>query len=85
MTVATSPGGTTVMGVVVGAAGSPETPREILASATGNLTALPFTGSSDLVLLLAIGLLIILAGLLVLGAARRHDQVGTNLPLSGDA
>lgn len=85
MTVATSSGGTTVVGVVIGAAGSPETPREILDSATGTVTALPFTGSSELVVLLAIGLLIVLAGLLVLGAARRHDRVGTNLPLSGDA
>jgi len=85
MTVATSTGGTTVVGVVIGAAGSPETPREILNSATGTVTALPFTGSSDLVLLMAIGLLVILAGLLVLGAARRHERTGAVSLLSGDA
>ena len=80
MTVATSTGGTTVVGVVIGAAGSPETPREILDSATGTVTALPFTGYSELVVLFALGLLCVLAGLMVSSVLRRHDRMATPLP-----
>ena len=72
MTVATSAGGTTIVGVTIGAAGSHESTRQVASQAVGTITSLPFTGASGIMVLLAVGLLTVFMGLLILGLTRRH-------------
>lgn len=79
MTMSTGVGGTTIVGVTVGA-GAAEGGGVTNASqgATELLMSLPFTGANDVVLLLVIGLLTLLAGAMTVGLARRHS--GTSPP-----
>jgi LPXTG-motif cell wall-anchored protein len=71
MSVSAGTGGTTLVGVVTGggaianADGSP----------AGVLTALPFTGASHVMVILALGLFLIVAGLLAIGLVRRRSDI----------
>jgi LPXTG-motif cell wall-anchored protein len=70
MSVSAGTGGTTLVGVVVGgAATQSDAPTSVVGS-------LPFTGASDVMVLVAIALVLLLAGILAVGLARRRPADG---------
>lgn len=88
MTVATATGGTTIAGATLGAgfleSGEITSASQGLVSASQGasevLRTLPFTGANHLVLLTALGLLVLLAGALMTGLARRHGDAAASPP-----
>ena len=72
MTISAGAGGTSLIGVTLGAGATQGTPSEVSRQALDAVTALPFTGASHLLTLLAIGLLTVLAGVMMMTMARRH-------------
>jgi LPXTG-motif cell wall-anchored protein len=65
MSVSAGVGGTSVVGVVVGAGAG--------VNGASAATVLPFTGASQLMLLVTIGVALLVAGVLVLGLVRRES------------
>ncbi len=65
MTVSTGVGGGTVGGVLVGGTG---------AGSGAVIRELPFTGASSTMLMLAIGLLLLIASAMAYGLSRRHSS-----------
>ena len=80
MTISAGAGGTSIIGVTLGAGATQVTPSHVATQALDAVKALPFTGASHLLTLLAIGLLTVLAGVMMMTMARRHG--GENSPPS---
>lgn len=74
MTVSAGVGGTGVVGVVLGGGGTAaadKTPKEAAVDMAG---ALPYTGATDLMLMIAASMLVLVLGFLVLGLAKRRNM-----------
>lgn len=71
MTVSAGVGGGSVVGVVLGGGGTVVGNAAATPSVVGSL---PFTGASHIMVMIAVALVLLVAGLLALGLARRGSQ-----------
>jgi LPXTG-motif cell wall-anchored protein len=70
MSVSAGTGGTTLAGVFAGGGAVASN-----AAPTSAFTALPFTGASHVMVIVALGLFLIIAGLLAIGLVRRRSDI----------